>query len=369
MWNGFCGDLIRRTNRRLLLSLLVVFAGVLIFFGCNVAYFRGFFTGPHAVTAGELISARSASAFTNSIVTLHGGTTSNERLAEYTRDDAHPEGYVSARYLATEVGGKLLLVRVDPSTPLAQDAVDATQTEPAHDFTGQAHAFSDKTAALVEHANQMGGNYLPYYVDAYNYKTFGWISTVICTLLVLAAAFGGLKYIQRNANPAEHPFAKSLARFGALESIVPQLDAEMLAAHTSLAYRGNTAEVTASWYIAIIPFGAKASPLPSLVWAYRKIVKRRIYIIIPAGTEQSLITLDRFGQTAAVRLKPTQLDELIALLKNVAPQTIYGYDKRLKKLWNAGKNNPDRISFITEARTLIGDQPLPEAQVGRKHSY
>lgn len=369
MWNGFCGDLIRRTNGRLLTLSLFIFACVLIFLGINRAYFKGFFAGPHAVTTAELASAHSASAFSNSILTLHGGTTSNARLSEYTKDDSHPQGYVSARYLTTEVGGKLLLVRVDPDTPLAQDNFDATQTEPGHDFTGEAHAFSDKTAAIVDHANQMGGNYLPYYVDAYNYKTFGWFSTVFCTLLALGAGLGLFKYFQRNANPAEHPFAKSLARYGVLETIVPQLDAEFSAAHTTLAYRGNVAEVTAGWYVTIIPFSAKASPLPSLVWAYRKIVKRRVYFVIPAGTQQSLVTLDRFGQTAAVRLKPAQIDELISLLKNVAPQAIYGYDKRLKKLWDRSSKNTDRISFVTEARTILAGQQPPEAMVARKLSY
>ena len=369
MWNGFCGEVIRRTNRRLLALVLVICAGLILFLGFNLSYFKGFFAGPHAVTASELATAHSASDFSNSIVTLHGGATANAKLAEYTKDDSHPEGYVSARYLTTEVAGKLLLVRVDPSTPLAQDSVEAAQGEPSHDFTGEAHAFSSKTAALVEHANQSGGNYLPYYIDSYNYKTFGWFSVVFCTLLALGAAWGALRYFQWNANPAEHPFAKSLARYGALESMVPQVDAEMAAAHSSFAYRGNAAEVTTHWYITMIPFSAKAAPLSALVWTYRKIVKRRIYLFIPAGTQQSLVTFDRFGQTAAVRLKPAQIDELIPLLKNVAPQAIYGYDKRLRKLWAAGKKNADRTAFINEARTLIAGQQVPEAMTARKYSY
>jgi hypothetical protein len=267
------------------------------------------------------------------------------------------------------VGGKLLLVRVSPYTPLAQDDVDPSQTLPEADFTGQVHAFNSKMAALVDHANQMGGNYLPYYVDAYDYKAFGWFSSVICGLLALWAAYGAMKYVQRNANPAEHPFAKSLARFGALESVVPQLDAEMSAAHATFTYRANAAEVTANWYVTTSYMGAKAAQLSSLVWIFRKIVKRRVYFVIPAGTQQSVVSLDRFGQRAVVQLKALQIDELISLLKNVAPKAIYGYDKRVDKLWRAGTKSADRIGFTTEAQAMIAGQQLPEAMVARKYNY
>lgn len=368
MWNGFCGDLIRRTNNRLLLLVLATAAGLIFFFGFNLAYFTGFFTGPRPATNSELRSASGASSFRNSIVKLHGGVTSNAKLAEYSKDDSHPDGYVSARYLTTDVGGKLLLIRVSPYTPLAQDSVDPSQTLPEGDFTGQAHAFNSKMAALVSNANQMGGNYLPYYVDAYDYKAFGWFSSIICGLLALWAAYGALRYMQRNANPAEHPFAKSVARFGALESIVPQLDAEMSAAHSTFTYRANVAEVTANWYVTTSYLGAKASHLSSLVWIFRKIVKRRVYFVIPAGTQQSLVSLDRFGQRAVVQLKALQIDGLISLLRNVAPKAVYGYDKRLNKLWRAGRKSADRIAFTTEAQTMLAGQQLPEAMVARKYS-
>lgn len=369
MWNGFCGDLIRRTNNRLLVLVLATAAGLILFFGINRAYFTGFFIGPRATTNTELRNATDASAFRNSIVKLRGGTTANAKLAEYSKDDSHPNGYVSARYLTTDVGGKLLLVRVSPFTPLAQDDVDRTQTLPEGDFTGQVQAFNSKMAAMVDRANQMGGNYLPYYVDAYDYKAFGWVSSVLCGLLALWAAYGGLKYAQRNGNPAEHPFAQSLARFGALESIVPQLDAEMAAAHSTFTYRANVAEVTANWYVTTSYLGAKAAQLSSLVWIFRKIVKRRVYFVIPAGTQQSVVSLDRFGQRAVVQLKAMQIDELIALLKNVAPKAIYGYDKRVNKLWRAGRKSTDRIAFTTEAQAMLAGQQLPEAMIARKYSY
>jgi hypothetical protein len=366
MWNGFCGDLIRRTNQRLLVLVLAILAGLLIFYGFNRAYFNGFFTGPHAASDAEVVAAQSAKDFPNAIVTVNGGTTTNPRVAEYSKDDSHPDGYISARYLTTEVGGKLLMVRVDPDTPLAQDppagqSADQQQSQASGTFTGQVHAFNDDLGGRIAKANQAGGNYLTYYLDTYNYSVFGWTSAIIGGALLLGAAWGALLYVKRNANPAEHPFAKGLAKYGVLEAVVPQLDAQLSAAHTTFRYGAGGAEVTSGWYVVTSAFGASAAPLSALVWVHRRIVKRRVYFVIPAGTQQSLVAFDRFGKRLAANLKQSQIDELMPLLRNVAPQAIYGYDKRVMKLWRTGRRNPDRTAFITEARAMLSGQALPEA--------
>jgi hypothetical protein len=372
VWNGFCGELIRKTGNRLLMVVLVIAVGLLLYFGYNRAYFAGFFTGPHAATQGELLAAKDASAFSNSIVKVKGGATAGTGLYERTKDDSHPEGYISARYLMTEIGGKRMLVRVSPDNPLAQDAVDvaaagAVRAEPSMTLTGRVVPLSaTMSERLATSANEEP--YLPFLLDTYDYKSFGWVSVVIGGLCLLGAVWGGWVYLQRSNNPAQDPFARALAKYGQLESVVPQVDAEMASAHTTISKGANSVHIGQHWMVATQPFRAFGSRLDGLVWVYRLVVKRKMYFVIPAGSRHTLIAYDRFGQKIAVQLDELKTGEAMQFLRNVAPQAIFGYDKRLVKLWKAGNKAADRIGFITEAQAVLAGQTLPDTVTRKQYA-
>ena len=366
MWSGFCGDVIRKTNQRLLIVVLVIAAGLIAFFGYNRAYFYGFFAGPHATTQSELLSAQGPGAFSNSIVKVAGGATAGTGLYETTTDKTHPEGYTSARYLVTEIGAKRLLVRVSPDDPLAQDAVDPNatgtiRTQPSMALTGEVipltSVLSEKLAAATAAGDEP---YLPYMLDSYDYKSFGWISVLIGGLCLLGAVWGAVVYLKRSSDPAQDSFARGLAKYGALESVVPQIESEMASAHTTVSRRGNAVHAGQSWLVGTTPFRAYGARLDGLVWIYRLIVKRKMYGIITVGTRHTLMAFDRFGQKISVQLDEAKTAEALQHLRNVAPQAIFGFDKRLDRLWRAGKGT-DRTAFITEAQTLLAGQAVPEA--------
>jgi hypothetical protein len=363
MWNGFCGELIRKTNQRLLILVLVVAAGLIAFFGYNRAYFYGFFAGPHAAPRNELLAAQGAGAFSNSILKVDGGATAGTGLYETTTDKSHPEGYTSARYLATEIGGKKLLVRVSPDDPLAQDTIDPNgpPTRPSMVLTGEAIPLTSLLNEKLAAATAAGDEpYLPFMLDTHEYKTFGWISVVIGGLCLLGVLWGASVYLKRNSDPVHDSFAKSLGKYGALESVVPQLDAEMASAHTTVSRRGNAVHVGQHWFVGATPFRAYGARLDGLVWAYRLIVKRKMYGVITVGTRHTLMAYDRFGQKIAIQLDEPKTAEVLQLLRSVAPQAVFGFDKRLAKMWKAGKGD-DRTGFIMEAQTVLAGQILPEA--------
>ena len=367
MWNGFCGELIRKTNQRLLIVILVLASGLILFFGYNRRYFYGFFTGPHAVTQSDLLAANGASAFPNSILKVNGGATAGTGLYETTTDKTHPEGYTSARYLATEIGGKRMLVRVSPDDPLAQDAApdnanpNGPRVQSSMVLTGEAIPLASLLSEKLAVATAAGDEqYLPFMLDTYEYKTFGWFSVVIGGLCLLGALWGASVYLKRNSDPVHDSFAKSVAKYGALESVVPQLDAEMASAHTTVSRRGNAVHVGQHWFVGATPFRAYGARLDGLVWAYRLIVKRKMYGIITVGTRHTLVAYDRFGQKISIQLDEPKTAEVLQLLRSVAPQAVFGFDKRLAKMWKAGKGD-DRTAFITEAQALLAGQVLPEA--------
>ena len=362
MWSGFCGDVIRKTNQRLLIVVLVLAAGLVLFFGYNHAYFLGFFAGPRAVSQSQLLASKDASTFSDSFLTVNGGATAGTGLYETTTDKSHPEGYTSARYLATEIGGRKMLVRVSPDLPLAQDATDSSgvRAEPSMTLTGHIVPLPSNLAATVAAATAAGDEqYLPYLLDVYEYKTFGWISVVFGGIVLLFTLWAAWVYLSRSSDPAKDSFARALAKYGPLESVVPQVDAEMMSAHTTVARRANAVHVGQHWLVATQPFRAYGAKLDGLVWAYRLIVKRKMYGVITVGTQHTLVLYDRYGQKISIQLDEPKTAEVLQLLRSVSPQAIFGYDKRLLKIWRANKGS-DRTAFITEAQALLAGQVLPE---------
>jgi hypothetical protein len=361
MWSGFCGDIIRKTNQRLLIVVLILAAGLIFFFGYNHAYFYGFFRGPQAVSQNQLLAAKDAGAFADSFLIVNGGATAGTGLYETTTDKTHPEGYISARYLATEIGGKKLLVRVSPELPLAQDRANGDASATAFmTLTGHVTPLTSNLSATLAAATAAGDEeYLPYLLDVYEYKIFGWISIVIGGFFLALTLWGAGVYFSRNSDPAKDSFARALAKYGPLASVVPQVDAEMMSVHTTVARRANAVHVGQQWLVAVQPFRAYGARLDGLVWAYRLIVKRKMYGVITVGTRHTLLLYDRYGQKIAVQLDEPKTAELLQLLRNISPQAIFGYDKRLLKIWRAG-TGADRTGFITEAQALLAGQVLPE---------
>lgn len=367
MWNGYCGDLIRAINRRRLLLVIAGAAIILLFLAYHRAYFRGFFGGPHVASQTELLNATDSKAFPNAILTVAGGETTGTGLVERRKDDAHPNGYISARYLATLIGGKKLLVRVAPDTPLALDAAATPPVEETSSFTGQVLSLSNRMTALVQPGGPAQPAYLPYVLDTYDYKAWGWTSIVFGGIALIFILWGAFLYLRSNSDPAQDPFARGLAKVGPLESVVPQLDAEMAAAHTTFTRRNNSVHIGQQWMVVATPFRAHGARVRELIWLYRQITKKRIYFVIPAGTRHTLIMHDRTGRKLAVELGDAKCGEVLQLLRSVAPQAVYGYDKRLAKLWRSGTGT-DRAAFVTEAQALLGGQALPESVTRRQFS-
>jgi hypothetical protein len=167
MWNGFCGNLIRRTNRNLLILLVVAFAGLIAFFGYNRQYFLNFFRGARSVTAQQLTTVSGAEQAKDMFVRVQGGRTINTGVTHITKDDDHSEGYVDSYFLVTAVGNQLMVVR---SATLPASTVDSAS------FEGRLRPLSQELrsdiADPIERDNP-GLHFLPFYLDEKDYRTFG----------------------------------------------------------------------------------------------------------------------------------------------------------------------------------------------------
>ena len=355
MWNGFCGDAIRRTNRNILICATVLFSLPLLFFGYNHRYFQNFFSGAHAVTAPQLESLASSDQFKNAFIRVQGSETSASGISEIIRDDRHPDGYTSSVYLITNIGKRQLILRCFPDVTVA--------SFPNQIFQGQLLPLTpDLRESIVlpaETLNGETGSYLPFYLDTMDYKMFGDVSLILGGMVLFFALLALWFYMQRTGDFNRHPFMRRLARYGQPDMLVHQIDAEMTGAHTTIEKGQASAEITPHWLIANTPMSVLPMCNDRIVWAYRKKLQRKILLFITIRTTYYAIVHDSLGQRISLLLNDAKTTELLQILRTVAPQAIYGFDMRLWKLW---RKNKDKSGFLTEGIAIISGQTLGDQE-------
>ena len=353
MWNGFLGNLIRRTNQRLIIAALLILAGLAIFFGYNRSYFLGLFTGPHPASAQQLTSAATPAAFRNPFVTV-----TDEHADPTGLQDVHEsEGreYVDASFVSAIVGGHHMLVRIGPAT----DPSAVPQM-----LTGQIKSVADLRGHLYGDYQTAAGDLLPIYLDTHEYKQFGYVSVAICAPILLLALWMLWRWWQVSSDFSRHPLCRRLAAQGQLELLVQQIDSEMAAPHLTVGHRANAVHVTPNWLLITNYFNGIVMPMSAVVWVYRSLVKRRIYFFITVSKRHLLNVFDQTGQKGAVQLNDAKTAELFDALRIATPRAVHGYDKRLLSLW---RRTPNKAGFPDAAGALLSGQTLPDQRVSNQY--
>lgn len=355
MWNGFCSDAIRRTNKNILILVAVLFSLLLLFFAYNRQYFRSFFAGAHTVTASQLENINNPDQLKNTFVRVQGSQTDSTGFSEIIRDDRHPNGYTNSIYLVTDVGHRHLILRCAPEVSEA--------SFPNQIFQGQLLPLTadlrESIVAPAEALNSENGTYLPFYLDTMDYKMFGDTSLVVGGVILFFALLALWFYLRRTGDFNRHPLMRRLAKYGQPEMLVQQIDSEMAGAHTTISKGNMIADITPEWLIASTTFSVLPMNTDRIVWAYRKKLKRKILLFITIRTTYYAIIHDSLGQRISLLLNDAKTTELLQHLRTVAPQAIYGFDKRLWKLWRKSK---DKSSFLAEGITLISGQTLGDQE-------
>ena len=359
MWDGFIGNLIRRINQRVLITALVLLACVAAFFGYNYRYFYGFFAGAHTVTAQQIAAAPSAAAFPDPFLKVTDESAETTNLQElHTQDGRQSE---TAAFESVVVGGRHMLVRVAPD---AFPAADATPL-PAGTLTGVIKSTDDLRNSVYGHYATAQDDLLPVYLDTYDYREFGNIALAIGIPIVLLALWMLWRWWQTSSDFSRHPLSRQLAKHGQLELMVQQIDSEMTAPHMTFGHRAAKADVTQHWLVLSQYMNATAMQVPAIVWVHRSLVKRRIYFFITISKRHLVNVYDNSGKKAAIQLAEAKAGELYEHLRNVTPQAVHGYDKRLLTLW---KQTPNKAGFPDAAAAMLSGQTLPDQRVTSQYS-
>jgi len=134
----------------------------------------------------------------------------------------------------------------------------------------------------------------------------------------------------------QHPFCRAIAEFGPLESLVPQIDAEVMEGFSNL---GSSVIATKSW---LISFGGRAIMRKAdVVWVYPKKETVRVNFARVGTTYSAVIHDSRGGVLRGGKGEQEVTGILNGLLESM-PWVIAGYTTDLEKLYAN-----DRAAFTT----------------------
>jgi hypothetical protein len=240
-----------------------------------------------------------------------------------TRNGHVESASVTAEFMALKLGSRLLVVKAHPGTPATHYV--GTLTSLPEDV--KARVFDGLDADLRS-------AFLPTMLDASNDYEEGIIPAVGgLAIVVVVVSWNLVRWKRRSNDFSQHPFAKNLARYGPLEAIVPQIDAEVMAGAGNF---GSTLFVTKSWFLDCGHNSAMRKD--QILWAYKKQTKTSVNGI-PTGTTFNSIIRDSWGGSIEISGSEQQVHGLLTGMVETMPWIIVGYTPELEKMFKRSRQN------------------------------
>jgi hypothetical protein len=325
MWQGFIGQTIASSNkarRRWSSVLLIVcFAVVLM---CSRRIANGYM-GPRVLTDAQLAAVGDPTLLIRNYVSVTGDKVISSNVTEKVRTTGIDESETTtAEFMVLRIGSRLLIVKARPG-------------HKATSYQGELVSLPGevKDRLLKGLDADLQAAFLPTMLDAsYDYRGGLTALPIVLAIPFLFASWNILKARRRSDDPSCHPFARALARYGPIESIVPQVDAEVASSHTVL---GNSVTATKSWFLRRASFGFKAMRISDILWAYMKRTKQRVHGV-PVGTIFSLLIWDSYGQSMEITGSEQNVADLLAKFSRAMPWVFIGYDSQVEASFHNDRN-------------------------------
>jgi hypothetical protein len=172
---------------------------------------------------------------------------------------------------------------------------------------------------------------LPMMVDT-DYDKMPWfLGAGVEALLALGGLFGLATAVSRS-NPNNHPILKRMARFGDTESVMSEIDNEMMSGEVT---QVDKLQFTRNWIIYKSGNDMQFARLADVMWVYKFIMSRN------GAKTYSAYIWERSGQMLNVTSKDKNVDAMIVAVLQRAPWAIAGHNKDVEKAWKG-----DRAGFI-----------------------
>jgi hypothetical protein len=347
MPSDFVTNIIRRSNRNLLLwSLLGIIAVVVgVILGLN--YLQNFIQGPYTVDKQEILNIKDLGSQKKTFITLKGDEMVDTGYYHYTQKEGSSVQNIDAYYGALLLDDRYLLVKTGQKV-----------NEKVSTYTGGLVAMSTKEQneiiGDIEKENpQLKGIFLPYMLDTGDFRTPGYIGLAVGAVVLLVSLFGLSRFASRS-NPQNHPIMKRLAKFGDVEQVASQIDMEMGGDHPKVA---NT-HFTRNWLLQATGSSLSATRFNDVMWVYKKITQHRTNGI-PTGKTYSALIWDRYGQCITINGKENVVNQVIEAALTRAPGAIGGYNTEIQNMWN--KNRAQFIATVDGRARQATGQSQPQA--------
>jgi hypothetical protein len=339
---------IRRCNRNLFITGVIIILARLGLAAFNARYLYNFFCGPFAVDGQALATTANPAAATKYFVTLKGDKVIKTGFQEVKRRT------VTADYVALGVGDRLLLVK-SPAEHTEAEFTGALVKIPAY-INGQFVISADIDRRFIsEVVRQRPGtrkiSFLPVMLDATGFRRPGYWGLGIGIPLLAFSVWLLAKAGKRMANHDAHPIIGSLARFGPPRNVVTAIDAEAKngAQTTSI----GRLTLTPSWLLHATGYRLAILRCDEVIWAYKKVTKHYTNFI-PTGKSYAVIICSRDGRSLEVTCRQKKADGMLEELARRWPWILIGYSDDMAASW---KSNCDAVIRAVDARRQQAGQP------------
>jgi hypothetical protein len=334
---------ISRSNRNTaILSIIAILIGLAGFIGVGgqsytfpdsditftptSKFILGKFGTPQVVT-DETLAEASKKTLPMFNVTLEGDEMMDSGMYEETtttRNGVSTGTSTTAYYGILTVGDYFLLVK----TPgvVNESLTNYTGVLTANDEVG-VQVYGD----YIKEYPDLEGILLPWVLDT-AYDAMPWyLGAGAEAILVLGGLFG-LATVASRSNHENHPIMKRMSRFGEAESVMSQIDGEMMSGEVN---NVDKLQFTRNWVVYKSGNDMHFARIGDIMWAYKHVTQNRY------GKTYAAYVWDRSGNMLNVVSKEKNVDAMIMAVLQRAPWAIAGYNKDIEKSW---KN--DRAGFI-----------------------
>lgn len=336
MNDSFISGSIRRSNRnRLLFSgfLILIVVGAAVF---SYRYLYNFVSGPFTVTIEQIEAITDIEAQQEYYVTIENKEVFDSSYYYYTESGGVET--ITESYLVMLLDEKILLIEVDGSVD--EDNLPIT-------YTGSLVPIPERINRevvndIVSEDDDLQGLFLPYMLDASDFRGVGLIGLGIGGLTLLGGLYGFFTGLGRSNNSDNHPIMKQLSQFGDPVMMREQIDQDMSASHV----QKQTLHFTRRWLINTSN-GTQITRYGDVMWVYKQVTQHRTNGI-PTGKTYSTMIYDRFGTIMTINGKEPEVEQMIETIFQYAPWAIYGHSPEILEIWN--KNREGFIAQVEQRK-------------------
>jgi Family of unknown function (DUF6709) len=331
MWDKFIGEQIRRVNRNLLITNVVILVVAATLLLTKHDLINGYLRGGEKVEASALARM----------------TAADRGVIEVNADGVIPTGYamvkhrssgkdeVEYEFVAMRAGDRLLLVKVE-------------QGQKGPHFAGTLESLPNQvmTMAYQDMKTPKGrAALMPIMLDTIEYKSDAWLLMGLGILAIPLALWNLKKWMQRAADPATSPIVTQQEHRGGVMAC-QQVDSEVAQSCGKL----GKALLTKSWVIVPHTYHATIMHLEDVVWVYKKVTQHRVNFI-PTGKTYAAMLCASNGAMVQVDDKQEKIDQLLATIAAKAPWAIAGFSDDVQKLWQ--KNRDALLQAVNQRRSEL----------------